>query len=130
MRKVNPAALPPPRGFNHGMLSPAGGRVLFVAGQVAMDADGKIDGAFPEQFARALDNVLAVVHEAGGPAEQIGRMTVYVTDLAAYRAARRELGEIWKRRFHRHYPAMALLEVKALVDEGALVEIEATAVLG
>jgi enamine deaminase RidA (YjgF/YER057c/UK114 family) len=56
-------------------------------------------------------------------------MTVYVTDLAEYRSARRELREIWQRRFHRHYPAMALVEVKGLVDEGALVEIEATAVL-
>jgi enamine deaminase RidA (YjgF/YER057c/UK114 family) len=129
MKHVNPESLPPPRGFNHGMLSAPGGRVLFVAGQVAMDNEGKVAGGFTEQFARALDNVLAVVHDAGGRAEQIGRMTVYVTDLAEYRAVRRELKEIWRRRFHRHYPAMALLEVNALVDEGALVEIEATAVL-
>jgi len=129
MKKVNPDTLPAPRGFNHGMLSETGGRVLFVAGQVAMDGEGKIAGSFPDQFARALDNVLTVVREAGGRPDQIGRLTVYVTDLAAYRAARKELGGIWKSRFDRHYPAMALLEVKGLVDEGALVEIEATAVL-
>lgn len=129
MKTVNPDALPLPRGFNHGMVSPAGGRVLFVAGQVAMNGEGKIAGGFPEQFAKALDNVLEVVRAAGGRAEQIGRMTVYVTDLALYRASRRELGEVWRRRLHHHYPAMALVEVKGLVDEGALVEIEATAVL-
>ena len=66
---------------------------------------------------------------ARGEASDVARMTVYVTDLAEYRAARGALGGVWRERFGRHYPAMALLEVKGLVDRGARVEIEATAVL-
>jgi len=127
---INPEELGAPKGWNNGMLAPTGGRVLFVAGQTARDAEGRIvDGGFVAQFERALENVLAVVRAAGGGPEHIGRMTVYVTDLAAYREALRPLGEAWRRRMGRHYPAMALVEVAALVDEGAMVEIEATAVV-
>ena len=127
---INPEELGAPKGWNNGMLAPTGGRVLFVAGQTARDVEGRIvDGGFVAQFERALENVLAVVRAAGGGPEHIGRMTVYVTDLAAYREALRPLGEAWRRRMGRHYPAMALVEVSALVDEGAMVEIEATAVV-
>jgi len=127
---VNPAALGQPKGWNHGVLAPAGGRLLFVAGMAGFGAgqSGEPPG-FAAQFARALDQVLTVVREAGGEPEHVARMTVYVTDLAEYRARLRELGEAWRARFGRHYPAMALLEVKGLVDRGACVEIEATAVL-
>ena len=129
-RIVNPEALGEPRGWNNGLLAPAGGRLLLVAGQTDRDADGRIRGAtFVEQFRGALSNVLAVVREAGGAAGHIGRLTVYVTDLAAYRASRRPLGEAYRELMGRHYPAMAVLEVAGLVDEGAVVEIEATAVL-
>ncbi|MDP2480522.1 MAG: RidA family protein [Candidatus Palauibacterales bacterium] len=129
-RIVNPGALGKPRGWNHGLLAPAWGRLLLVAGQTDRDADGKIRGStFVEQFRGALVNVLAVVREAGGAAGDIGRLTVYVTDLAAYRASRRPLGEAYRELMGRHYPAMAVLEVTGLVDEGAVVEIEATAVL-
>ncbi|HKE89361.1 MAG TPA: RidA family protein [Gemmatimonadales bacterium] len=121
---VNPGPLGQPSGWNHGMLAPAGGRVLFVAGQTAASA-----GSIVEQWERALERVLAVVRAAGGAPADIGRMTVYVTDRAAYLAARRALGEVHRRHMGKHYPAMALLEVKALVDDGALVEIEATAVI-
>ena len=127
---LNPAALGEPRGWNHGLLAPAGGRVLFVAGQTATAPAGHIETPdFAAQFALALDRVLAVVRAAGGEPSHIGRMTIYVTDLAAYRDARRELGAAWRARLGRHYPAMALVEVSGLVDAGALVEIEATAVL-
>jgi enamine deaminase RidA (YjgF/YER057c/UK114 family) len=126
---LNPESLPAPRGWNHGLLAPAGGRMLFVAGQTAMDRSGRITGGFAEQFARALDAVLEVVRAAGGQAECIGRMTVYVSDMAAYRSGRREVGAAWRERMGRHFPAMALVEVSSLVDEGAVVEIEATAVL-
>ena len=127
---LNPESMSQPRGFNHGLLAPAGGRILFVAGQTATGADGKIvPGCFAAQFAQALDHSLAVVREAGGAPEHIGRMTVYVSDMAAYLASRRELADVWRERLGRHYPAMALVEVKSLVDEGAIVEIEATAVL-
>jgi enamine deaminase RidA (YjgF/YER057c/UK114 family) len=128
---INPPALGPPSGWTNGILAPAGGRLLFVAGQPGHDPGaGGVPAPFAPQFARALDRILAVVTAAGGRAGDIARLTVYVTDLAAYRAARGELGAIWRERFGRYYPAMALLEVKALVDEGAVVEIEATAVLG
>lgn len=130
MEPVDPPALGRPRGFSHGLLAPAGGRVLFVAGQTPTDADGRVrGGGLAEQFEVALERVLAVVREAGGAPEDVGRMTVYVLDVKAYRAARPELGEVWRRLMGRHYPAMALVEVSALVDEGALLEIEATAVI-
>jgi len=127
---LNPAALGEPRGWNHGLLAPPGGRVLFVAGQTASGPSGQIETPdFAAQFALALDRVLAVVRAAGGEPSHIGRMTIYVTDLAAYRDARTELGAAWRARLGRHYPAMALVEVSRLVDVGAQVEIEATAVV-
>lgn len=127
---VNPPALGAPQGFNHGILAPAGGRLLFVAGQNAADANGVVASSdFTAQFETAMERILAVVREAGGEPDHIARLTIYVTDLAAYRAARRSLGEVWRRLMGRQYPAVALLEVKGLVDEGTIVEIEATAVI-
>lgn len=128
---VNPKSLSEPKGWNHGLLAPAGGRVLFVAGQAGWEegASGAPPG-FVEQFGLALDKVLAVVRAAGGEAADVGRVTIYVTDLAAYRASLKPLGEAWRARMGKHYPAVALLEVKGLVDRGAVVEIEATAVIG
>ena len=127
---VNPASLGAPKGWNHGVLAPREGRLLFVAGMAGWSAGlpGEPAG-FAEQFARALDQVITVVRDAGGEATDVARMTVYVTDLADYRASLPALGEAWRQRFGKHYPAMALLEVKGLVDRGAKVEIEATAVL-
>jgi enamine deaminase RidA (YjgF/YER057c/UK114 family) len=121
---INPEPLGRPSGWNHGMLGPAGGRILFVAGQAAPDA-----GDLVAQWERALERVLAVVQAARGAPQDIGRMTVYVTDKAAYLAGRPALGEVHRRLMGKHYPAMALVEVKSLVDPGALVEIEATAVI-
>lgn len=129
---LEPVGLEPARGFSHGLLAPEGGRLLFVAGQPGVDLGaGGSDGApgFVEQFDHALHRVLTVVEQAGGRPEHVGRMTVYVTDLDAYLASRSELGDVWREHMGRHYPAMALLEVAGLVDEGAAVEIEATAVL-
>lgn len=127
---INPIALGTPRGFSHGLVAPAGARTLFVAGQTAADASGAIaDRQFTAQFDAALGRVLAVVAAAGGQPAHVARMTVFVTDLDAYRDSRKALGEIWRKRMAGHYPAMALVEVSRLVDEGATVEIEATAVL-
>lgn len=127
---INPADLGEPRGWNHGMLAPAGGRILFVAGQTGRDETGRVAAqGFVDQFTRALEHVLTVVGAAGGAAQDIGRMTLYVTDLPAYLSSRKELGEAYRRLMGRHYPAMALVEVNGLADENALVEIEATAVL-
>jgi enamine deaminase RidA (YjgF/YER057c/UK114 family) len=127
---VNPAALGSPSGWSHGILSPSGGRLLFVAGQAGWDhaCAGSPDG-FAAQFSRSLDRVLEVVRTAGGEGTDVARLTVFVTDLAAYREARGVLGQVWRARFGRYYPAMALVAVSALMDEGAMVEIEATAVL-
>jgi enamine deaminase RidA (YjgF/YER057c/UK114 family) len=127
---LNPASLGEPKGWTNGVLTPAE-RLLFVAGQAGWEsgATGTAPG-FADQFARALDKILVVVREAGGDASSIARLTVYVTNLDAYRAARPKLGEVWQARFGAYYPAMALVEVKGLVDRGAMVEIEATAVIG
>ena len=127
---INPKALGVPRGYSNGMLAPAGGRVLFVAGQVGWDADQRIvQGGFSAQFRQALANVLTVVTAAGGLAEHIGRLTIYVTSKQSYAGDLKEVGAAYRSLMGRHYPAMALVEVAGLVEEGAMVEIEADAVL-
>src|SRR5262245_38932559 len=127
---INPESLGAPKGWSNGILAPRDGRILFVAGQAGWEAAMPGDPApFAEQFGRALDKILAVVRAAGGGPESVARMTVYVTDLAAYRGNLSLLGEQWRSRFGKYYPAMALLEVRGLVDQGAVVEIEATAVI-
>lgn len=107
------------------MLGPAAGRVLFVAGQTAPRA-----GALVAQWAAALDQVLAIVRAAGGSPTDVGRMTVYVISRADYLANLGALGEVHRQAMGKHYPAMALVQVSGLVDDAALVEIEATAVIG
>ncbi len=126
---VNPASLGAPKGWSHGVVAPAGGRLLFVAGQTGVEEGDTAPRGFAEQFARALDRVLEVVRAVGGDTGDVARLTVYVTDMPAYRACRKALGEAWRARFGDYYPAMALLEVRGLVDRDAVVEIEATAVL-
>ena len=128
---VNPAELGAPRGWNNGLLARPGGRTLFIAGQTARDDSGRVAPAdFVTQFDRALGNVLAVLGEAGGEPSDIGRFTIYVTDMTQYRSSLKPLGQAYRKRMGSHYPAMALVEVKSLVDPNAVVEIEATAVLG
>ena len=127
---VNPTELGAPRGFAHGVLAPAGGRLLFVAGQTAASADGRIaTGDFAEQFEIALRRVLAVVRAAGGHPQHVTRMTMYVTRMKDYRDSRPRLRDVWGRHMGAHYPAMAVVQVTGLVDEAAQVEIEADAVL-
>ena len=127
---INPASLGPPRGYSHGMLAPPEGRLLFVAGQVGWDGDQRLVGeGFVEQFAQALENVLAVVREAGGGPDHLARLTLYVTDKGDYLSQLEPLGEAYRRLMGRHYPAMALVEVAALLEPGARVEIEATAIV-
>jgi enamine deaminase RidA (YjgF/YER057c/UK114 family) len=128
---VNPESLGAPKGWSNGVLAGEGGRLLFVAGQSGWEEGAAGDApGFAAQFARALDKVLVVVGAAGGRPADVARLTIYVTDLAAYRASLKALGEAWRARFGKYYPAMSLVEVKGLVDRGALVEIEATAVIG
>jgi enamine deaminase RidA (YjgF/YER057c/UK114 family) len=128
---VNPKSLGEPKGWSNGVLAPRDGRTLYVAGQAGWENHATAaPPPFSDQFARALDKILTVVKEAGGEAADVARLTVYVTDLSEYRSARKALGEVWRSRFGTYYPAMALVEVKGLVDHGARVEIEATAVIG
>jgi NAD(P)-dependent dehydrogenase (short-subunit alcohol dehydrogenase family)/enamine deaminase RidA (YjgF/YER057c/UK114 family) len=127
---INPEELGAPRGWNNGMLARAGGRMLFIAGQTARDGSGRVPaGDFVTQFERALGNVLTVLRQAGGSPTDVGRFTIYVTDVAQYRASLKPLGAAYRRQMGSHFPAMALVEVKALVDDHALVEIEATAMV-
>lgn len=126
--EIRPPELARPLGFAHGMV--AEGRVLAVAGQIGIKADGKLVSAdFVAQFAQTLDNVLTVVRAAGGEPTSVFQMTVFVTDLDAYRAASRPLRSVWLERLGRHYPAMALVGVSGLVVPGAKVEIMALASL-
>ncbi len=131
MRPIDPRALGAPRGYSHGMLAPAGGRLLFVAGQVGWgEGQQMVEGGFAEQFAQALENVVAVVQEAGGGAQDLGSLTLFVTDAREYVAALKEVGAAYREIMGRHYPAMALVEVKALLEPRAKVEIQAMAVVG
>lgn len=128
-RPINPEALAEPIGYSHGVLC-APGRMLFVAGQIGWSEEAKlVPGGFVPQFERALENVRAVVVEAGGGPEHVARLTLYVTDKRAYLAELKAVGAAYRRVFGKHFPAMALVEVAALLEEGALVEVEATAVL-
>ncbi len=127
---INPEALGAPRGYNNGMLAPAGGRLLFVAGQVGWDGNQHIVGdRFAEQFEQALRNVVAVVEAAGGRAADLGRLTIYVVDKAEYVEQLAEVGAAYRRVVGSHYPTMALVEVSGLLEHGAKVEIEGTAVV-
>ncbi|HLL70977.1 MAG TPA: RidA family protein [Pyrinomonadaceae bacterium] len=130
LKFINPESLGRPRGYANGVLAPEGSALLFIAGQIAWDEHQRIVGAdFVAQFERALANVLAVVTEAGGTPEQIARLVVYVTDREEYRAHQQEIGACWRRLMGRHFPAMALVEVKALLEPDAKVEIEGIAVI-
>jgi len=128
---INPDQLGAPSGWTNGMLAPAGGRILFVAGQDAAEPGGKVTtDDFVEQFRIALDKSLTVVREAGGGPENVGRITLYVTDIDEYRGSLKDLGSAYRSLMGRHYPAMALVQVQGLVDERARVEMEVTAVIG
>ena len=127
---VEPESLARASGFSHGVLAPAGSRLLFVAGQIGWDGEGRlVSPEFRGQFERALANVVEVVEAAGGRREHLARLTIYVTDRRAYLEDLERVGRVYRAVMGRHYPAMALVEVRALVEEGALVEIEGTAAL-
>ncbi|MFI8165255.1 RidA family protein [Streptomyces sp. NPDC085931] len=127
--RVNPPGLSPPAGFSHAVVV-TGSRVVFLAGQTALDAGGKVVGAtLPEQFERALANLLSALAAAGGTPADLARVTVYATDVAAYRAHAPELGRRWRKLAGRDYPAMAVVQVVRLWDEEALVELDGFAVL-
>ncbi|QFR00905.1 RidA family protein [Streptomyces phaeolivaceus] len=129
VERVNPAGLSPPTGFSHAVVA-TGTRVVFLAGQTALDADGKIVGeTLEEQFERALGNLLTALEAAGGTPADLARVTVYATDVPDYRLHARQLGRVWRRLVGRDYPAMAVVGVVRLWDERALVELDGFAVL-
>ena len=126
---INPPSLGQPRGYSNGVLA-SGGNLLFVAGQIGWDENQTIvSDDFVAQFDRALANVVIVVTEAGGNPQQIARLVIYVTDKSQYVASRAQVGECYRAHLGKHFPAMALVEVKSLLDDRAKVEIEAIAVL-
>jgi enamine deaminase RidA (YjgF/YER057c/UK114 family) len=126
---INPESLGAPRGYSNGVITSAG-HLLFIAGQVAWDQNQQIvSDDLVEQFDRALANVLTVVTEAGGQPEQIARLVIYVTDKNEYRNQMKAVGERYRARMGKHFPAMVLVEVKSLLEDGAKIEIEGTAVL-
>lgn len=128
-KNINPPSLAAPKGYQNGVLS-GGGKFLFVAGQIGWDKEARlVSPAFVPQFEQALKNVLAVVEAAGGGPEHICQMTVFVTDKSLYLKDIKEVGAAWRRVMGKEFPAMALVEVRALVEEGALVEIQAMAVV-
>lgn len=130
MKPINPKSLGRPRGYSNGQLTVPGVRLLFIAGQIGWDEQQRLVGPdFVEQFDRALRNVLAVVQEAGGAPTGVARLVIYVTDKREYLARTAEIGERWRALMGRHYPAMSLVEVKGLLEDGAKVEVEGIAVL-
>jgi enamine deaminase RidA (YjgF/YER057c/UK114 family) len=128
LQTINPESLVRPRGYSHGMKGR--GDVVFVAGQIGWNREGRmVSDDLVAQFGQALDNVLDVVWAAGGGPESIARMLIFVADKQEYRRREKQLGEAWRKRLGRHYPAMSLVEVKSLYDEQARVEIEAVALV-
>ncbi|MFD5510936.1 RidA family protein [Streptomyces sp. NPDC127051] len=130
VERINPAELSPPTGFSHAVAA-IGSRLVFLAGQTALDAEGKVVGdTLPEQFERALGNLLTALAASGGAPADLARVTVYTVDVEAYRIHAPELGRIWRRLAGRDYPAMAVIGVVRLWDEPALVELDGIAVVG
>lgn len=129
MTTINPASLGLPKGYSNGILV-EGGSILFVAGQIGWDNQQRIvSDDFVEQFAQALENVLAVVREAGGGATNIARLLIFVTNKQEYIASLKEVGAVYRQVIGNHYPAMALVEISSLVEDLAKVEIEAIAAI-
>ncbi|MEU7064361.1 RidA family protein [Streptomyces sp. NPDC051578] len=129
VERVNPAELAPAAGFSHAVVA-TGSRLVFLAGQTALDGSGKVVGeTLPQQFERALSNLLTALAAAGGAPAQLTRVTVYPVDVESYRRHAAELGRIWRALVGRDYPAMAVVGAVRLWDEQALVELDGIAVL-
>lgn len=131
-RVLNPPGLAKPHGYSHAF-EVRGGRLLFLAGQVAFDTNGQVvsKGDIVGQFRQVCQNLKAAVEEAGGTLQDIVKLNIYVLDRDSYKAYGKAIGQVYREFFGRHYPAMTLLEVKGLYDEGmgAMLEIEAIAAL-
>jgi enamine deaminase RidA (YjgF/YER057c/UK114 family) len=124
---VNPASLPKPSGYAHGILA---GNTVYLGGQTALDGEMRIvPGGIVEQFRQAFSNVLATLAEAGGRPQDLVSVTIYLTDVDDYMANGREIGRIWRDMAGSEYPAMAGIGVSRLWQQDALIEIQGIAVI-
>ena len=126
-RVLLPEGWPRPKGYSNGI--EATGRMVFVAGQIGWTPDGIFPDGFAAQFRQTIENTLAVLAEAGAGPEHIVRMTWFVVDKQEYLACLRDIGAAWRELIGPHYPAMAVVEVKGLIENAARLEIETTAVV-
>jgi enamine deaminase RidA (YjgF/YER057c/UK114 family) len=127
-RVLLPEGWPRPKGYSNGV--EAAGRMIFVAGQIGWTPEGAfVETGFAGQFRQTLENTLSVLAEAGAGPEHIVRMTWYVVDKREYLASLRDIGTVWRTLIGPHYPAMAVVEVKGLIEDAARIEIETTAVI-
>jgi enamine deaminase RidA (YjgF/YER057c/UK114 family) len=128
VKQLLPPGWPRPKGYSNGIS--VSGRLIVTGGLVGWDeTETFVSDTLHGQFEQALRNILAILAEDGAGPEHLVRMTCYVTDIDAYRSSLKDIGEAWKTTIGRHYPAMALVAVTALVEPEALIEIEATAVV-
>lgn len=127
---INPPALVKPAGFSHAWEA-QGGKTVYIAGQVAVDREGRVVGAgdLVAQFRQVCENLKAVLVSRAGQMDNIVKLTIYVLSKSDYKARTREIGAVYRDYFGRHYPAMTLVEVKGLYDDDCLIEIEAVAVV-
>ena len=127
---INPEALSAPSGYSNGLLVDGGGKLLFIAGQIAWDRNQQIvSDDFVEQFDQALANVITVLLAADGNPNNIVRLVIYVTNKIEYRERVKEVGERYRKHLGKHFPAMVLVQVAGLLDDRAKVEIEGMAVI-
>jgi enamine deaminase RidA (YjgF/YER057c/UK114 family) len=132
MEKLQPPDWQEPRGYANGMMAElkVGSRLLFVGGQIGWNAQQQFEtDDFAEQVGQTLHNIVAVLKEGGAGPEHIARMTWYVCDKQEYLAALQDIGRHYRETIGRHYPAMTAIEVGALIEDRARVEIEVTAVV-
>ena len=127
MKLLQPPAWPRPKGYSNGVS--ARGRMIFTAGVIGWDTEERLAEGLVPQFEQILRNTLAILAEDGAGAEHIVRMTWYITDRDDYVARAREIGAVYREMIGRHYPAMAVVQVAALVEPAALIEIETIAVV-
>jgi len=127
---INPESLGAPRVYTKKLITDAGGKLLFIAGQIAWNEDRQIvSDDFVDQFDKALANVITVVNAAGGKPDNIVRLVIYVTNKIEYRERTKDVGERYRKHMGKHFPAMVLVQVAGLLDDAAKVEIEGMAVL-
>ncbi|WP_426560275.1 RidA family protein [Angustibacter sp. McL0619] len=128
LERVNPPSLAAPSGFSHAVVGT--GKVVVLAGQTALDADGRVVGTdVVQQFEQSLANLLAALEAAGGRPDQLAGLTIYSVDLADYREHARDIGRVWRRLVGTDYPASAGIGISRLWDEEALVELQGIAII-